>query len=307
MMRKFSRRWGNGERKSAVAQLMTMDRCLLAVTYFLLCQSARADLRYRAVCELKQGPLQQLNGLAPGGDLLADCNQEVFTKGNLEITKGKNRSVLIDHEKGTQTILDHKAKTWARQSMTELAAEIEKAKAAALAGTGSPKFTLLTQGVLKTIAGVSATGTLSRMEMDLPISNETGGPELSLSMDIEVWSSTNLPGATESMRVDAVRKRSGNPAMRALETMVGGLPGADELLAINPSKQGLPLEIRLVTRFKGTDKPQLGDTESDPLGIIATLREGGALMEMVMRFSEHNTKPIAAAEFEIPKNYQEIR
>jgi hypothetical protein len=278
---------GNGERNSTVAPFMT--RILSIVLLLFSVVSARADLRYNVDCEIKKGPLQELNGLAPGGDLLADCQQKFFSKGKRELTRGSNQSVLLDFDNDTQTVINHRSKTWTRQSLKELAAEMEEARA----DLPAPKFSITKQGEKRTIDGLAATGLFANMELELPVSNVPGGPKLFLSMDIEIWSSREVAGA------------DGATTLRQLESVLGGLPGAEDLKALNPTGQGLPLEIRLLTRFKGMEKPQLGDGLADPLGVAGALENGGVLMEMVMHFSGHETKPIPDAEFAIPKDYKE--
>lgn len=297
---------GNAERNSAVAVCMSLKPLLILLFAALWIPAARADLHYKVTCEMTSGPLQQLNGLAPGGDLLAECNQDFYRKGERELSRGKSTATLTDYKQGTQTTIDYQAKTWTRQSLAEIARNM-KAAQAANAGEGAPKLKLRPGNPTRDVHGLKATGKIGQLQLELPVSGNPADPKLKLLMEIEVWRSQELAGAQENALWIAERKKAGGESAHLLESMLGGLPGAEDVLELNEPEAGLPIEIRIATRFLALEKAQLGDGVADPLGMAAVLQKGGTVMDMKMTFSGHSTEAIPVSLFEIPKDFRELK
>jgi len=254
--------------------------------------TARADFSY--VTTIKSG--------APGGGSVT----KHYIKGNkMKIDTG-DTSLLTDLDAQTSTMVNHAAKSYTVAPLV-------------LAGTAPQKTGMEVKadvketGQQKTIAGFKCRQVLMTMAI---------GGQMPMTMENEMWVSTEVPGAAELRAISTRMVEKG--------IVPGGGAGPNQKMMADLQKQmskvdGLP--VLQITRMKSGDdeksKQMQAQMESMRVQMEAMKKMGGQqaamaekalanmpkaggkyLMEITSESSAFSTAAIAASEFAIPAGYK---
>lgn len=241
---------------------------------------ARADVRYTLKCEMESNSkVKTLSGALE--QAMKDCTTQILQTDKRQLTRNGKTTSIIDYDANSRITIDHQAKTWTRTGI----AGVEQANQAAMAQLKAmgAQFKIASNLISeqREISGYRSKGLLSILDMSFSVPGMPKG--MSSRTMLEIWVSDSAPGAKEII----TRSGENSPTMAMMRQFITTIPGAEEMLREVSQLVGQLMEINMVMDTKGLD-----DT-----------------MTIKTRLSAENfdTKPIDPAEFEIPKDYKEIK
>jgi hypothetical protein len=238
-----------------------------------------------------------------------------FFKGQKMMTDRSTAATIVDFDAQTVTTLNKTQKNYSVMKFSEIG------QAAKPDGIDA-KIDVKETGQTKMIDGFKASQTVMTMEVDTP---QTGQAGMKMQMEIDIWRSSDVPGARE---VKAFYQRNG-PNFPWAAMGSSGAQGMQKAMADMQRKMadagGVTLLQTIRTKSPGgaqTEKMQRARAQLEAMiqqggpgadaarqalaRMPAATAGGGALFEMTMESSDFSTASIPDSAFAIPAGFQKV-
>jgi hypothetical protein len=272
---------------------------LLAVTLFAA--AAYADFSYTTTRKTS------------GTQAAAPSTTKFFYKGQKMMSDAGLAATLIDFDEQTITTFNKTQKTYTVMKFSELGQMAKQTDIEA-------KIDVKETGEKKTINGFSASEVVMTMEIDSPQTSQSG---MKMQMEIDMWRSSDVPGAQE---LKAFYQRNG--ARFPWAAMGGGaVAGMQKAMADAQHAGGVPLLqiVKVKSAGGGAQSAQMQQAMAQSraqmeamikqggpgaaaaqqaLARMGAASAGGSLLETTMESTDFSTSSIPDSVFTIPAGYQ---
>jgi hypothetical protein len=235
-------------------------------------------------------------------------------KGQKMMTDRNTGATIVDFDAQTVTTLNKTQKTWSVMKFSDIGQGLKQTDIDA-------KIDVKETGQTKTINGFKASEMVMTMEVDSPQMAQAG---MKMQMEIDMWRSSDVPGARE---MKAFYQRNG-PSFPWAAMGSSGAQGMQKAMADMQRKMadagGVTLLQTVRTKSPGgaqTEKMQKAraqleamvqqggpgaDAARQALARMPAAGVGGALFEMTMESSDFSTSSIPDSAFAIPAGFQKV-
>jgi len=293
-----------------------MKTACLVIVPLACALTARADFSYTQTTKSSQSMM----GAAAG-----DQTSRHYLKGGKMKTERGTTSTIIDFDAQTVTSLNSAQKTYTVMKFSDVGQTLQNAGA-------EMKIDVKETGQKKSINGLNASQVIMTMDIQ---SQQAGAQGMKMVMEMEMWLSADVPGASEYR--DFFKKYGDRFPWAALGA--GGNPSMQKSMADMQKKLaslgGVP--VQQITRMKAAgaagNDAQMGQAQAGMAQAMARLEEmkkqggaqaaaaeqamarmggmarggtSGSLFETTMESSNFSTASVPDSVFAIPGDYKQV-
>ncbi len=271
--------------------------------------AAHADFSYTSTRKMPNMPG------AAGGDQVT----KQYLKGQKMMTDLGSSAILIDFDAQTVTNINHTQKTYTVSKVSDVTQ-----------GPAGPDINVSAQwketGEHKVVGGFNATQSVVTMDMDM--SQMAQRPGMKMQMEMEIWASPDVPGASE---MEAFYKRnmsrfpwaamgaggnaSARSAMAELQKKMAAMHGVPVLEVMHTKMAGGPTlsPEQQAQMDKARAQMEAMQKQGGPQAAAAAqamarmgmASSGGGGSEITIQMSGFSTAPIPDSVFAIPADYHQ--
>jgi hypothetical protein len=235
-------------------------------------------------------------------------------KGQKMMTDRTTGATIVDFDAQTVTTLNKTQKTWSVMKFSDIGQAVKQVDV-------DTKIDVKETGQTKMINGFKASEMVMTMEVDSPQISQAG---MKLQMEIDMWRSSDVPGARE---MKAFYQRNGpnfpwaamgssgsqgmQKAMAEMQRKMADAGGVTLLQTVRTkSPAGAQTDKMLQARAQLEATIQQGgpgaDAARQALARMPKAGAGGALFEITMESSDFSTSSIPDSAFAIPAGFQKL-
>ncbi|HWF10166.1 MAG TPA: DUF4412 domain-containing protein [Bryobacteraceae bacterium] len=269
--------------------------------------AARADFSYTTARKTTGGAMAGVAGNGLQG------SQQFYFKGQKMKVDDGDMAGIIDFDARTVTVINNRQKKVSVQSFDDLAAATKQRDAGV-------KIDVKESGQKKTVNGYNASELVMTMDVDSPQTRQMG----KMQMEMDMWISSDVPGATE-LRAFCEKNAASFPwAAMAGDSNQGMTAAIADMQRKVARMNGVPVQQIVKIRMAGgpaaPPMPQMSAAQAaqmqDAMAKLKTLQAqggpaaagaGSSMMEMTMESTDFSTSSIPDSVFAIPSAYQNLK
>lgn len=277
--------------------------------------TANADFSYTTTQKMTGGSMGAMIGAA------VDRVNKVCFKGQKMVTSSADGAVIIDFEAQTITSVNNTQKTYTVKKISDLVAGGAAANADISADVKET-------GQTKSVNGFNANEVVVTMSTDIEMGR--GAPPLKMQLEMDMWVSTDVPGAGEAHAFyrknaanfpwAALAAGSGNASMQkaiaqmqrkmaemegvVVEQVIRVKPGAAaQVPQMTPEQQA---QMQAASKSGGQNSAAMQQMMAN-MGRGGSAGGSGSLMEMTVDSSGFSTADVPDSVFAIPAGYKQTQ
>jgi hypothetical protein len=281
--------------------------------------TASADFSYTTTQKMTGGAMAAMAGTN------ADRTSKICFKGQKMMTTTGDTSLIVDFAAQTVTTSNNAQKTYTVKKFED---------AGGAAGNTDVTFDVKETGQKKMVNGFNATETIVTMNMDMDAGR--GGPPMKMQMEMDLWISSDVPGASDmrafyqknlaSFPWAAMAAGGGNPgiqkAMAQMERKMAELNGvaverviriksaAAQMPQMTPQQQAqMQAAMAKLQQMQSQGGPQAAAAQQAMARMGAMTggapASGGAMIEVTIDASGFSNAAIPDSVFAVPAGYKQ--